>query len=170
MVQFSTTILKFDKQGEKTGWSYIEIKQTLAHKLKPGCKVSFRVKGKVDEYLLEKVALLPMGDGNFILPINGVIRRAIRKHHGETVKVTMELDKRSPAVSQDLMKCLEEDREGAAYFKSLPKSHQNYFSNWIESAKTVQTKTKRIAMAINAFDRRWDFGEMVRANKKNNPY
>src|SRR5688500_9403200 len=102
MIQFSTTILKFDKQGEKTGWSYIEIIRAQAHKLKPGCKVSFRVKGKIDEYLFEKVALLPMGDGNFILPINGVIRKAIRKHHGETVKVTMELDERPPTLSRDL--------------------------------------------------------------------
>jgi hypothetical protein len=170
MIQFSTTILKFDKQGEKTGWSYIEIKHSLAHKLNPGCKVSFRVKGKLDNYQFEKVALLPMGDGNFILPINGVIRKAIRKHHGETVKVTMELDKRPPTLSRDLMQCLKEDPDATAYFKSLPKSHQNYFSNWIESAKTAQTKTKRIVMAMTAFDKKQDFGEMIRANKKNNPY
>lgn len=170
MIQFSTTILKFDKKAEKTGWSYIEISAAHARKLNPGCKVSFRIKGKLDNYVFEKVALLPMGDGNFILALNAVIRKAIRKHHGENVKVTMELDKRMPSLSRDLMECLKEDPEATAYFKSLPKSHQNYFSNWIESAKTAQTKTKRIVMAMTAFDKKQDFGEMIRANKKNNPY
>jgi hypothetical protein len=170
MIQFSTTILKFDKQGEKTGWSYIEITGAQAHKLNPGCKVSFRVKGKLDNYLFERVALLPMGDGHFILPMNAVIRKAIRKHHGEKIKVTMELDKRGVVLSKDLVECLKDDTEATAYFKSLPKSHQHYFSNWIESAKTSQTKTKRIVMAITAFSMKQDFGEMIRANKKKNSY
>lgn len=167
MIQFSPTILQFDKKGEKTGWSYIEITSAQAHKLNPGCKVSFRVKGKLDNFNFEKVALLPMGDGGFILPINGVIRKAIRKHQGDKIKVTMELDKRPVTLSPDLMECLQEDTEAMAFFKSLPKSHQHYFSNWIESAKTVQTKTKRIVMAVIGCGKKQGFGEMIRANKNN---
>ncbi len=167
MIQFSTTILRFDKKGEKTGWSYIEITSAQANKLNPGCKVSFRVKGKLDNFSFEKVALLPMGDGNFILPINGTIRKAIQKHHGDKIKVTMELDKRSVTLSPDLMKCLREDTEGIAFFKSLPKYHQHYISNWIESAKSVQTKTKRIVMAVIACGKKQGFREMIRANKNN---
>ena len=48
MVSYSTTILKFDEQGEKTGWTYIVIPSAIAQKLKPGNKKSFRVKGKLD--------------------------------------------------------------------------------------------------------------------------
>jgi uncharacterized protein YdeI (YjbR/CyaY-like superfamily) len=106
-----------------------------------------------------------MGDGSFILPVNATIRKAIKKHQGHTVKVELELDKRPLTLSPDLMKCLKEDPLAKAYFTSLPKSHQNYFSNWIESAKTIQTKTKRIIMAMEAFAKKQDFGEMIRANK-----
>jgi len=169
MIQFSTTILQFDKKGEKTGWSYIEISAALAHKLNPSCKVSFRVRGKLDAYAFDKAALLPMGDGNFILPMKAAIRKAIRKHQGDKVKVSMELDKRTLTISHDLMECLKDDPAAMAFFKSLPKSHQNYFSNWIESAKTIQTKTKRIVMAMAAFGKKQGFGEMIRANK-DNPY
>lgn len=169
MIQYTTTILQFDKKGEKTGWSYIEITAAQSNKLKPGYKVSYRVKGKIDSYTFEKVALLPMGDGSFILPINGTIRKAIKKHQGHIVKVELELDKRPPTLSPDLMKCLKEDPLAKAYFTSLPKSHQNYFSNWIESAKTIQTKTKRIVMAMEAFAKKQDFGEMIRSNK-NSPH
>jgi hypothetical protein len=169
MIEFLTTILKFDKKGEKTGWSYIEITSAQAHKLNPGCKVSFRVKGKIDAHSFEKVALLPMGDGKFILPMNGGIRKAIRKHEGDKVKIKMELDTRKLELSQDLMDCLKEDPEALSYFKTLPKSHQQYFSKWIESAKTSQTKTKRIVMAITALNKKQGFGEMIRADKSN-PY
>ena len=169
MIQFSATILQFDKKGEKTGWSYIEIGAAQARKLNPGCKVSFRVKGKLDNYVFEKVALIPMGEGNFIMPINGKIRKAIQKQRGAVLKVTMQVDTRELQISQDLMDCLSEDQEAMAFFKSLPKSHQNYFSKWIESAKTAQTKTKRIVMTINAMSKKQGFGEMIRAYK-NNPY
>lgn len=167
MIAYTTSILQFDKKGEKTGWSYIEVTASQSQKLYPGCKVSYRVKGKIDVYALEKVSLLPMGNGNFILPINGKIRKAINKQEGNTVRVVLELDKRSPTLSPDLMKCLREDPAAKEYFTSLPKSHQNYFSNWIESAKTMQTKTKRIVMAMEAFGKKQGFGEMIRANKSN---
>jgi hypothetical protein len=167
MLHFSTTILRFDKKGEKTGWSYIEITAVQAHALNPGCKVSFRVKGKLDNYTFEKVALIPMGDGGFILPVNGSIRKSIQKSAGDKIRVAMALDKRAPSLSQDLLECLDDDQLALAHFKSLPKSHQNYFSNWIESAKTSATKTKRIVMAVTALSRKQGFGEMIRANKNN---
>ena len=169
MIQFTTTILQFDKKGEKTGWSYIEISKTQAHKLNPGCKVSFRVKGKLDAYVFERVALMPMGDGTFIMPINGKIRKAIQKRPGSTLRVTMQADTRELKLSQDLIDCLAEEPEALGFFTSLPRYHQNYISNWIESAKTTQTKTRRIAIAINALSKKEGFKEMMRAYK-NNPY
>ena len=110
-----------------------------------------------------------MGDGSFIMPINGKIRKAIHKHAGSTLRVTMQVDKREATLSRDLMDCLSEDPEALAFFKSLPKYHQNYFSAWIEGAKTTQTKTKRIVMTINALSKKEGFREVLRAYK-NNPY
>ncbi len=61
MIKFKTTIEKFDKQGEKTGWTYIEISAAQANKINPGIKVGYRVKGKLDHFSFEKTALLPYG-------------------------------------------------------------------------------------------------------------
>ena len=72
MISFTATIQKFDKKGEKTGWTYIEISATQAHKLKPKTRVSFRVRGSLDSYPLKQTAIIPMGDGKFILPINSI--------------------------------------------------------------------------------------------------
>ena len=87
---------------------------------------------------------MPMGDGSFIMPINGKIRKAIQKHPGSALRVTMEVDKRERSLSQDLMDCLSEDPEALAFFKSLPKYHQNYFSIWIEGAKTPKRKQNEL--------------------------
>ena len=62
MITFTTLIQKFASQGEKTGWTYIEISAVHAKKLKPDTRVSFRVKGTLDTYAIQKTALLPMGD------------------------------------------------------------------------------------------------------------
>ncbi len=82
MVQFTATIQRFAEQGEKTGWSYITIPSDIAEQLNPGIKKSFRVKGKLDLHIIEQQALLPMGDGSFILPLNASIRKAIHKNKG----------------------------------------------------------------------------------------
>ncbi|MBI1770125.1 MAG: DUF1905 domain-containing protein [Bacteroidetes bacterium] len=166
MIKFSTIILKFDKQGEKTGWTYIEISPAHAKKINPGVKVSYRVKGKFDQFSFEKLALLPMGEGGFIIPLNGKIRKAIGKKMGDKLTVEMELDNRQITPSADFMACLKEDPLAMKFFKSLPGSHQRYYSKWIDDAKTMQTKTKRIVMALTAFSKKQGFSEMMRANRK----
>jgi hypothetical protein len=165
VISFSTKILRFAKKGEKTGWSYIEISRKHIEQLNPGAKKSFRVKGQLDQHSIEKVAVLPMGDGEFILPINGSMRKAIGKEAGDTMKVKLEIDNQKIKISNELMQCLKDEPRAHDFFKTLPKGHQNYFSNWIESAKTTPTKTKRITMAVIALAQGLGFGEMIRANK-----
>lgn len=165
MITFSTKILKFDKKGEKTGWSYIEISKRQAEQLNSGCRVSFRIKGYLDGYAINKTALLPMGDGSFILPLNGTMRKAIGKKEGDSLSIKIELDERPLTLSSDFIKCLKDDSRAYDFFKTLPKSHQAYFSKWIESAKTIPTKTKRITMAVIALGLGQGYGEMIRANK-----
>jgi hypothetical protein len=166
MIEFTTTIHKFDKKGEKTGWTYIEISASQANKVKPGYKVGFRVKGSLDNWSFEKVALLPMGKGNFILPINAKMRKATGKKQGDKLRVRMEYDANRPSLSRDLMACLKEDPDALKFFKSLPGSHQLYFSKWIESAKTAQTKTKRLVTCMTAFGKKLSYSEMMRTYRQ----
>lgn len=162
ITSFTTTILKFDKHGEKTGWTYIEVPEDIAQQLKPDNKKSFRVKGKLDNHVINAIALLPMGVGNFIMPINGAMRKAIGKRHGAQLKVELEADNKPLKLSEDFMTCLADEPKALVTFNKIPKSVQNYFSKWIESAKTEPTKAKRIARAVNALARSQTFQEMIR--------
>jgi hypothetical protein len=166
MVGFKTTLLKFDRQGEKTGWTYIEIPAEIVQRLKPGNKKTFRVKGKLDNYSIKQIALLPMGEGNFIMPLNAAMRKGFHKRKGEKLNVQLEVDERPLLPPKDLMDCLADEPHALKFFQQLAKSHQNYFTKWIQSAKTEPTKAKRIAQSITALSRRQNFGEMLRALKK----
>jgi hypothetical protein len=166
MVQFNATIKKFDSQGEKTGWTYIEIPAAIAQKLNSNNKKGFRVKGKLDDYAFSMIALLPMGGGDFIMALNAAMRKGIGKQKGAVIKVKMEVDTNEIKPPEELIECLQDEPEAFKYFKSLPKGRQNYFTNWINSAKTDPTKAKRIAATLNALNKKWDFGQMMRAMKK----
>ncbi len=168
MVSFKATILKFGQQGEKTGWTYILIKSEIANKIKPDTKKSYRVKGKLDDYSFEGLAFIPFGGGDFIAVLNAEMRRAIKKRKGDTVKVQLEFDEKGYQFNKEFLECLNDEPDAIKFFNTLSKSHQTYFSKWIDSAKTIETKSKRIAQAINALAKNWHFGIMQRTLTEEN--
>ena len=167
MIRFSTIIKKFDEQGEKTGWTYIDVPQKIVDKIKPGTRKTFRVKGLIDNYSFGGIALIPMGGGDFIMALNAEMRKRIGKHKGAKVNVDLEAD--NEFVIQpppEFLDSLSDEPVAVDFFKSLAKSHQDYFTKWIESAKTEQTKIKRIADSVTALSRKMGYGEMIRSLKK----
>jgi len=166
MIKFKTTIVKFGAQGEKTGWTYIVIPADVAEKLCPGNRKGFRTKGKLDNWAFSGKSLIPLGKGEFIFTIDAKIRKALGKRTGAMVVVQIAFDKSEYKLNQEFIDCLKEEPEALEHFNTLPGSHQRYFSKWIESAKTEETKAKRIAQSINAFLRKQGFPEMLRWNKK----
>jgi hypothetical protein len=167
MIEFKTMILQFGEMGEKTGWRYVEIPADLAQRMKPGNKKSFRVRGFVDTFPISGFALMPMGDGKFIMPLKAEVRKAIRKESGAMVIIKLEehigFKVEIPA---DLQDCFDFDPEAQKQFESLAMSHRNYFIKWIESAKTGETRAKRIVNTVNAMLRKWDYNVMIREMRK----
>ena len=168
MVQFTTIIRKFNEQGEKTGWTHIIIPADIAQQLMPGNKKSFRVKGKLDDFSISGIALMPMGGGEFVMPLNATIRKGIHKKEGAMLIAKLEVDKKEIKPPAEFVECLKDEPVAEEHYFSLAKSHQLYFTRWINSAKTEPTKTKRIAQAVNALSKKFDFGMMLRSIKQEN--
>ena len=166
MVQFTTTILQFAEQGEKTGWTYITVPAGIADQLKPGCKKTFRVKGKLDACTIKAVALLPMGNGDFIMALNATMRKALKKRKGDPLQLQLQPDDEVSLIPQELLECLADEPKALAFFTSLSKSHQHYFGNWINAAKTDATRSRRIAQAVTALARSQQYGDMLRHLKE----
>ena len=166
MVSFEAIIKKFDKQGEKTGWTYIDIPEVIAQQLMPGNKKAFRIKGNLDDCSFAGISLIPMGGGDFIMALNAAIRKKLRMPVGAKITVEMSVDKSAITLCPELLECLADEPIALNYFNSIPLSHRKYYSNWIESAKTEPTKAKRIAQTVTACTRRQNYGEMIRSLRK----
>jgi hypothetical protein len=171
MVQFTAEIRKYGSMGEKTGWTYIDIPAEIAEQLYPGNRKSFRVKGKLDNMPVAALALIPVGEGNFILPLNGEMRKKLKKSQGYTLQVRLERDKNPDPVPmpEDFADCLADEPAAKKQFDALPGSHRKYYIKWINSAKTEPTRVKRIAHAVTSLAKQQEYGEMIRSMKKENP-
>ena len=168
MVDYTTIIRQYGENGDKTGWTYIIIPPDIAQQILPGNKRSVRVKGWLDEYAIAGMAMMPVGEGDFILALRAEIRKAIHKTGGAMLRVRLQHDKDFKIeIPPDLQECFDyEQPEAFEYFSGLAKSHQGYFIKWITDARTEETRADRIAKTINAAMRRMDYGAMLREQKK----
>lgn len=103
MTEVNKTYLlkKFPGKG---GWTYAEIPE-----IKPNTNMPFgwvQVSGWIDDYRLEKIKLMPMGNGNLFLAVKASIRKAIMKEAGDRVKVHLELDERDIEIPEEIIECL----------------------------------------------------------------
>src|SRR5688572_28840609 len=106
MVKFEATIQRFSKQGDKTGWTYVLLPSKIVSRVKPGTRLTFRVKGKLDNFPIAGVALLPMGEGDFIMPLNAKLRKGIAKPIGAKLTLQLEEDKAPFKFNADFLECL----------------------------------------------------------------
>ncbi|RZK52190.1 MAG: hypothetical protein EOO91_19780 [Pedobacter sp.] len=101
-----------------------------------------------------------------MLPLNKPLRKALRKEEGAIITLNLEFDVDFKIeMPDDLEICLADEESLLEQFLSMPKSHQNYFINWLNTAKTEPTRTKRLVMIVNAMYHKQDFGAMIRTNK-----
>ena len=164
MIHLKAEIERFETNGEKTGWSYVFIPNAIADQIKPGERRSMRVKGTIDQVEISGIGLMPMGEGDFIMALNKELRKKLRKEAGAKVELYLSFDADFKIeMPDDLEICLADEEVLLKQFLSMPKSHQNYFINWLNTAKTEVTRTKRLVMIVNAMAKKYDFGQMVRA-------
>lgn len=164
---FIAIIHRFGEMGEKTGWTYITIPAEEAQKMHPSDKKGFRVKGKLHEMTIAQVALMPMGEGDYVLPINASMRKQLKQPLGASIRVQLSKDESPLTIDADLQACLAEEPEAQKFFTTLAPSHQKYFSKWIAESKTEATKTKRLAQAIEGLSRKMDYATMIRWGREN---
>jgi uncharacterized protein YdeI (YjbR/CyaY-like superfamily) len=107
-----------------------------------------------------------MGEGDYIIPLNAAMRKALGKKKGAQLTAQLAADDSDFEFSKEMMECLDDDLKAKAGFEKLSGSEQKYFSKWIDSAKTADTKAKRILQMLNAMHKGYRYGEMIRALKK----
>ena len=120
------------KIGGKGGWTFVEIPEI------PMPKTSFgmlKVKGKIDDYEFSNLNMMPIGNGNIGLPIKSAIRKKIK-------------NKTPLIIPEELLLCMEYEEGALEKFETYSDGQKKAFIDWINSAKTEQTKADRIAKTI----------------------
>ena len=169
-VEFRAWIEQADHQQgmAMAGWMYVEVPRAITEQLKPGYRKAFRVRGEIDGHPFAGLALIPKGEGDYLLAINGTLRKVLKKGVGDFLSFRLTEDTDFVIeVPEELEWCLsEEEGDLLNRFHALPKSRRNYFINHINSAKTDATRAKRIAMTVEAMALGLDFGAMIRRDKE----
>lgn len=167
MIAFEAEIKKYGNHGDKTGWSYVEVPQEQAAQLKPGHARSFRVRGTLDGTAVAGVALVPVGGGDFILPVNGAMRRQLGKSEGNRLVLALEEDTDFKIdLPPEMEVVLQQNGEGLfERFMALAPSHRTYFIKYFNEAKTEATQAKRLAMTVEAMELGLDYGAMIRLSQ-----
>jgi hypothetical protein len=128
-------------------WTYLTVPYLVEEVF--GSKAQVRVKGTVNDVIYHG-SLMPHGDGQHYMVVNKSIREAIKAEAGSLVRVTMELDTelREVHIPEDFLSELEANVDATTHFNNLAYSHQKEYVTWIEAAKKPETRTNRIAKAI----------------------
>jgi Domain of unknown function (DUF1905)/Bacteriocin-protection, YdeI or OmpD-Associated len=136
-----------EKYTGKGGWTYAAISQILQDKHSPFGWV--KVKGYIDNYEIKNYKLMPMGNGLLFLPVKAEIRKKIGKKEGDWINVVLYLDNAPTEIPEEFLECLKEDPTAYKSFLSYTNGQQKEFMDWIYSAKTDNTKVKRIVETLN---------------------
>ena len=164
MINFKVEIEKFESNGDKTGWSYVFIPQEIANQIKSDNRREIRVRGFIDHVAVSGMCMMPVKGEGFILPLKKSLRKELRKEEGNMVELQLAFDADFKIeMPDDLEVCLAQEDGLLEHFLLMPKSHQNYFINWLNTAKTEATRTKRLVMIVGAIFNKWDFGMMIRS-------
>jgi len=131
------------KYPGKGGWTYALIPEIPQDK-----KAHFgwvTVNGRIDDYKLERIKLMPDGKGHLFLAVKAAIRKKIKKEAGDTVFIELSTAVGPLRLPEEIKLCFEnESPKLYATFCQLSESEQQAYLDWIYTAKKEATKVERI--------------------------
>jgi len=110
--------------------------------LKPNNKKGFRIKGKLDAFNIKGIALLPMGEGDFIMALNADMRKAIKKRQGDTITVCLEEDKKGYELNAEFMECLNDEPKAYTFLERFLKGIKTISVSGLKVPKQLKQKAK----------------------------
>ena len=164
-VSYSSLLEKYGPDPDKAGWVVLLVPAAIASQVNPGVKKTFRVQGFLNDFSVEQMSVIPIGEGDFILPVKAEIRKKTGTKQGSKITVKLAIDARELELPTDFLAALDEVPEAKECFAGYTLFVRRIYGKWIDDAKTDATKVKRIAMALNALARGLDYGGMLREER-----
>ena len=118
--------------------------------------VAGRVPVKVvfEDKIKYRGSLVRMGSICHMVLILKSIRKELNKDFGDSIKVSVALDekKRIVSVPQDIRKVLAQNPKAQTIFNKLSYSHKREYVNWVNGAKKMKTKEKRLSKLVKMLE------------------
>lgn len=149
------------KYPGKGGWTYASIPEVPPNKRERFGWV--KVKGTIDGYKIKNYRLLPLNNRKLFLPVKAAIRKKIGKKGGDYINVILYPDTDPTEIPEELLLCLLNEPEAHKTFLSYTDGQQKAFVDWINSAKKIETKAKRITITLSKLAK----GEKLQATSNN---
>jgi len=129
--------------GGNMNWTVVRIPLDLAKVWGAG-RGSLRVKGEINGFAF-RASLLPDGKGNHFLVVNKKMQSGGRVSVGREAafRIEPDMEPRTSAMPIELERALKEDRDLAAFFKSLSPSSRREIAARIGEAKQSETRRRR---------------------------
>lgn len=88
--------------------------------------------------------------GEFLVGLNQEVRKGAGAEAGDTVEVTVELDRepREVEVPAALATAFDRDPAAKSAFDGLAYSHRKEYARWVAEAKREETRERRVAKAL----------------------
>jgi hypothetical protein len=89
--------------------------------------------------------------GEFLVGLNREVREGAGVRAGDTVTLELALDTapRTVDIPPALAEALDSDPEAKASFEGMAFTHRKEYARWIEEAKREETRTRRVAQALD---------------------
>jgi hypothetical protein len=138
---------KLTARGPGGAWTFLYVPFSVEEVF--GSKARVAVAGTINGFPFRN-SLLPMGDGTHRMAVSKEMQAGAKAAAGDTVKVTMELDKaeRTVEVPMELDQAFSKNKKAATFFNSLSYSHKRAYTDWVGGAKQEATRESRAAKAV----------------------
>ncbi|MBI3626434.1 DUF1905 domain-containing protein [Candidatus Uhrbacteria bacterium] len=136
--------LVFDPNAAMTGsGTLLNIPKVVSQKLSGMTKVEGTINGHPFRATLE-----PNPAGGFSVWLNKAMRKGAGADAGDTVKLAVLGPEPEPKISADLRVALSASPEARTLWKDLTPLGRLDWIRWIESAKQVETRTRRVRRTV----------------------
>ena len=134
-------------EGPEGAWTFLRVPADVSSAF--GKKGRVSVAGTINGFAFRS-SIFPDGKGGHHMMINKAMREGAGAAQGQTVEMTLDLDKspREVAVPKDLAAAMKGSAAASKFFKGLAPSCRREYVEWIESAKRDSTRKARIDKSL----------------------
>ncbi|MFZ0339159.1 MAG: YdeI/OmpD-associated family protein [Terracidiphilus sp.] len=133
--------------GPGGAWTILPVPFNVAEVF--GTKARVPVAGTMNGFAFRN-SLMPEGDGTHRMMVGKELQAGAKARAGDVVSVVLKRDdeERTVDVPAGLTAALKKSKPAATFFAALSPSCKAEYAAWISSAKQAETRTNRVAKAV----------------------